>query len=312
MTISNRDLLRKATLTTTDMTAQGTSLTLQQATSFLRLAITPQVMLPDVRTVTSSAAKWQEAHIAMDSRIMRPGVQATRLSDADRVEPSTGQIEINTVLLRGEIPVSDEVMEDNIEQAGFGTTIMTMIADAAGRDFEELMISGSTSSSDSYLAQTDGWLARCQGTGANIYSAAPDGQDYQTIFLHMLQMLPSKYKRDRANMRFYVPVRLDENYRAALAGRGSPLGDALLTGTQPLVFQDVPIVPVPLWPVSNTNTSYILLTHRLNLYAGFHRTIRIETFRDPREGATSWVVTARIAPQVGYVPSTVTATGVAV
>lgn len=315
MALANEELLRKATFTTDALVAQGTSLSIEQVTTFLRLAITPQVMLPDVRTVTSAAARWQEAHIDFSNRVLRPGVQGARLADTDRSQPETEMIEIDTVLVRGEIPIADEVMEDNFEREGFGNTVMAMVAEASGRDIEDLMINGDTASSDPYYALTDGWLKRtAAAAGGNAINGSTYGDDYQALFLAMLQTLPAKYKRDKPNMRFYVPLSLEENYRASLAGRGTPLGDALLSGSQPLMFQDVAIVPVPL--VNTTNgtpqTGTVLLAHRLNLYAGFHRQIRMETWRDPREGATSWVVTARVAPAVGHPAATVQATSVQV
>lgn len=311
MGIANEELLRKATFTTDALVAQGTSLSIEQVTTFLRLAITPQVMLPDVRTVTSAAAKWQEAHIDFADRVLRPGVQGARLADADRVQPQTEMIEIDTVLVRGEVPIADEVMEDNFEREGFGNTVMAMVAEASGRDIEDLMINGDTTSGDSFYALCNGWLKLCQTGGSSVVNGATYGDDYQALFLSMLQELPAKYKRDKPNMRFYVPLSLEENYRASLAARGTPLGDALLSGSQPLMFQDVAIVPVPLLNISGT-TGTVLLAHRLNLYAGFHRQIRMETWRDPREGATSWVITARVAPAVGHPAATVVATSVQV
>jgi hypothetical protein len=310
VTIANEELLQKATYTTDALVAQGTSLSIEQVTTFLRLAITPQVMLPDVRTVTSAAAKWQEAHIDFASRVLRPGTQGTRLADADRVNPQTEMVEIDTVLVRGEVPISDEVMEDNFEREGFGNTVMAMVAEASGRDIEDLMLNGDTSSGDAYYALTDGWVKRLQGTGSNVLTGSTYGDDYQSLFLALLQQLPAKYKLDKPNMRFYVPLMLEENYRASLAGRGTPLGDAILSGSQPLMFQDVAIVPVPLLNVNSSNQGPVILAHRLNLYAGFHRQIRMETWRDPREGATSWVITARVAPNVGHVPATAIATNV--
>lgn len=313
MAISNEELLRKATLTTADFGGPGEApLTVEQVAQFLRLMITPQVMLPDVRVVTSNAAKWQESKIDFSGRVLRPGTEAARLADTDRYKPATGIVEISTVLVKGEIPVSDEVLEDNVERAGFSDTIMAMLAEAAGRDIEELFIRGDTASGDPFLALQDGWLKQAQGAGGNVYNASGDGQDYQAIFRSLLVQLPDRYKRDVDNMRFYVPKRLEEKYRDILAARGTPLGDLTLQGTGELRYQGILIKGVPLFPITagTPDTSYVLLTHRFNLYAGFRREIRIETFRDPREGATSFIVTARVNSQIAHVPATAIATNV--
>ena len=55
------------------------------------------------------------------------------------------------------------------------------------------------------------------------------------------------------------------------------------------------------------DTSAILLTNKNNLYAGFHRNMKFETWRDPREGATSFVVTARVDAKIAVPNATVLA-----
>lgn len=316
MTLSAQELLRKATLTTGDFGGAGEApLTIEQVEEFLRLAITPQVMLPDVRIVKSNAAKWQESKIDFSARIMKPGTEAERLPADKRVKGVTGIVEISTVLIRGEVPISDEVMEDQVERAGFGDTVMAMVAEGAGRDIEELFLKGDSDDSiighgevaGEYLRLVDGWLKQAQtGTGAHSYDATPDAQDYQLIFKKLLNALPDKYKRDSANMRFYVPKRLEETYRDILASRGTPLGDLTLEGGRELRYQTVLIKGVPLFPIKTgtPDTSWILLSHRNNLYGGFRREIKLETFRDPREGATSFIVTSRVDAKVAVVDAT--------
>jgi hypothetical protein len=99
--VNSAELLRKATLTATsggsgalagtqpsDFGGSGqAALSIEQVTQFLELMAADQVMLPDVRTVTSNASKWQESIIQFGSRIARPGVEATRLADVDRKKP---------------------------------------------------------------------------------------------------------------------------------------------------------------------------------------------------------------------------------
>jgi HK97 family phage major capsid protein len=314
MPLTNEELLRKATLDTTDFGGAGEApLSVEQVKQFLRVMITPQVMLPDVRTVTANANKWQESKIEFGSRVMKPGVEGTRLADADRVAPTTGIVEISTVLIRGEIPVTDEVMEDQVEQAGFGDTLVSMIAEAAGRDVEELFINGDTASGDAYLALQEGWLELVRNTG-NVVASAGFGQDYQEIFKQLLVAIPDRFKRDLQNFRFYVPQRLEEKYRDVLSARGTPLGDLTLTGTSELRYQGILIKGVPLMAIvaGTPDTSNILLTHRQNLYAGYRRMIKLESWRDPREGATSFVVTARVNSQCAHTPAAAIATSVSV
>ena len=306
--MTNEELLRKATHTLADFGGAGEApLTIEQVRQFLRLAITPQIMLPDVRTVTSNANKWQESKIDFSSRIMRPGIEGERLSDGNRVKPTTGIVEISTVLVRGEVPVTDEVLEDQVEQAGYADTLMAMIAEAVGRDLEELAINGDTTSGDAYLALLNGWIYQARnGTGANTYNGAGDAQDYQKIFRNLVNTLPDRFKRDIPNMRLYVPLRLEERYRDILANRGTPLGDLILMGNNEIRYQSILVKGVPMMTITagTPDTSNVLLTHRMNLYFGIRRAIRLESFRDPREGQTSFIVTCRADAEIAHIPAT--------
>jgi hypothetical protein len=55
-------------------------LSVEQVTQFIELMQAEQVMLADVRTVTSGAAKWQESIINFASRIAKAGTEGTRLA----------------------------------------------------------------------------------------------------------------------------------------------------------------------------------------------------------------------------------------
>lgn len=313
-TISNTELLEKADLTTADFGGAGEApLSVAQADQFIELLASDQVLLSDVRTVTSRAAKWQESILDFSARIARPGVESTRLATGDRVKPATGLIEINTTLIRGEVPVSDEVFEDNTAGQALTGSLERTIASRFGYDIEELLVQGDTGSGDTYLAQLNGWLKLAQGSGGHVVNVASIGQDYPTIFKQLLQNLPTRYKRNlTANFRYYAPVVLVEQYRDFLASRGTGLGDLALTTNNDLTYQGIKIVGVPSFPVTagTPDTSYILLSDKSNLIAGYRRAVTFETFRDPREGATSFVVTSRVAANIGWVPATCIATNV--
>jgi hypothetical protein len=52
----------------------------------------------------------------------------------------------------------------------------------------------------------------------------------------------------------------------------------------------------------------VLLVHPKNLYIGFRRQVKMETFRDPREGGTSFVVSVRTDTKLGHIDASVIAT----
>lgn len=313
MPISNEELLQKATMTTADFGGAGEApLSVEQVREFIKLMAADQVFLPDVRTVTASGAKWQESIVDFGGRITKPGVQGTRLSDSDRKKASTGSVEISTVLLRAEVPIVDEVLEDNVAEKGFANDLEVLIADQFGFDVEELLVNGDLASGDAYLAQLDGWIKQAQGPTGHVTNASSLGQDYQTIFKTLLGAIPNRHKRGlKQNGRFYVPVSLEENYRDILSARGTPLGDLSLTGDQQLKYQGIILKGAPSLEVNEAqSTCNVLLANRNNLYAGFKRSMTLETFRDPREGATSFVVTARVDAKIAIPDATAVATNV--
>lgn len=316
MSISNAELLRKATLTTSDFGGAGEApLSVEQVKQFLVLMAANQTFLPDTRTVTANANKWVESIVDFGGRITRGGAEATRLQESERAKPSTGNIEISTVLLRAEVPISDEAMEDNVAEEGFANDLESMIANQFGFDVEELLVNGDTSNgSDAYLALLDGWLKQAQESGGHVLDAATLGQDYQTIFKRLLMSIPNRFRGTlRQDGRFYVPQVLEDLYRDQLSSRGTPLGDFTLEdGAKTLRYMGIEIKGSATMNVAagTPDTSDILLTNRNNLYQGWRRQMTIETFRDPREGATSFIVTARVDAEVAIKEATAVAKNV--
>lgn len=298
MALPNDELLAKAVFDTTAFGGAGEApLAVEQVTQFIELLTADQAMLPDVRTVSSSAPKWQESVIDFSGRIAKPGTEGSRLASNDRTAPTTDLVEMNTVLIRAEVPITDEVMEDNVAGPGLQNTLERMVADRFGYDLEELFINGDTGSADAYLAQLDGWLKQAVDNGHAV-DATSLGQDYQTIFRQLINSLPDRHKRRlETDGRFYVPKRVETLYRDALANRETGLGDMSLTGNGELRYQGIKIVGVPNIAIA-ANVSHIMLAHAPNLYAGYQRKMKFESFRDPREGATSLLITARVDAKI--------------
>lgn len=332
MALSNQELLQKATLLTTDFGGAGQApLRIEAADRFITLMTNGQELLSDVQVVRHTASKWQQATIQFASRIMRPGVQATRLADADRAKPSTGMIEMSTVLVKGEVPVADEVFEDNLEGDAFANTLETLIADRAGYDLEELALGGDTAvaGTDAYLGLMDGWLKQMRAAGGHVTSFAADAMPaapsdsnpltlanyYRSVFRKLLLALPERAKRGiRQDGRFYVPTILVDLYRDALGGRPTGLGDMSLTDGGDVSYSGIPLKGVSTLPITagTPDRTQVFLTNRNNLYAGFRRQLSIESFRDPREGSTSFIITCRFDAKVADIDATATGTGVPV
>lgn len=315
MALSNDELLAKAVFDTSAFGgAEQAPLAIEQVTQFIELMTAGQDMLPDVQTKTSSASKWQESIIDFAGRIAYPGVSGTRNTTGQRSAPSTGIVEMNTVLLRAEVPVVDEVLEDNVAGPALAGSIERLIADRFGFDIEEMFINGVFSNTQTTsLDLLDGWLQQAQDLG-NVVAASSYGQDYQTVFKEMILNMPLRFlRRLEQDGAFYVPKRVEYIYRDILGAReDGSLGGVSLTSSNELRYQGILIKGVANNTVTSgsPDTATFLLGHKSNFYAGYQRAMKFETYRDPREGAMSFVVTARVDAKIAVPSAVVAATSV--
>jgi HK97 family phage major capsid protein len=292
--LKNTQYLEKATFTSGTDLASGGLLSPEQADAFLKIAVKASPVSAEAVVRTMNATKWEEATLSWGGRILRPGVEGDRLAVGDRVKPTAGKVELSTVLIKGEVPVTDEVMEDNVEKAGFADSIATYIAERSGEDLEDLFVRGDTDDSyvghgelaGEYLRLLNGIIKL--GKATNEYDAVGDGTDYPTVFDGLINLIGDEYRRDMTSFRLYVSPTVKEIYHSQIGNRGTVLGDSTLIGANVPPYKGIKIVQVPRMP-----SGFIQLIQPSNIYIGFNRKIKLERFRDPREGVTSFIVTVR-------------------
>jgi len=292
MPLSNRQLIEKADLALSDLAAANGILKPAHAKKFLRLVIKESVLLKMVTVVPMAAPKHPFSQAKIGSRVLRAGRESTALGAAERVKPDFTSVELDAKLCKGEIRLSDEQLEDNIEQGQFRQTVMSMMAAAVARDIEELIILGDTASADPFLSILDGVLKQAT---SNIVDAAgaPLNKDLLT---DMLKTMPKRYVKNKRSMRFFSSLDADFDYRNQLANRTTAVGDRVLEEDVPIIHSGVPIVPIPLFPEDLGTTgdqTTVLLTPPKNILVGFWRRVRFETGRDISEGTFKVVCTLR-------------------
>jgi hypothetical protein len=292
MTTPNRTLLEKADLAVADLTAGGGYLKPAQAKKFMRLLIKQSTLLQLATVAPMAAPKEEISRIKFGSRVLRPGREAVALTPAERSRPELSKIELDTKLFKAEVRLSDEVLEDNIEEGELRQTIMNMLSEAIARDMEEIVINGNTASPDAYLAQMDGMLVQAQSSVVDA-AGAPISKN---LLNDLIKALPSEYLRDKKAMRYLTSVDAELDYRNSLAERATAVGDKFLEGDAPVVYSGVPLQAIPMWPENlgaTADRTAILLTNPANVYVGIWRQIRVETDRDISEGVLKIVATLR-------------------
>lgn len=300
--MDNLTLLQKADVTLADVTSGGGVLNTEQSKSFVRKLIDAPTILKSARVVGMQSPTKQINKIGFGTRILKPGVSATALIQADRSKPTFTKIEMTAKEVKAEVRIPYDVMEDTIESAeaatngapnagpgGLRQTILDLIADRAALDLEELAILGDTSSGDAYLALMDGYMELAKDNG-NIYDHAGAAIS-KTAFKNAKKALPTKYLRDIKAMKHYVSHNQETDYRDTLADR--PNGDKYIEGMQDVVAYGSPVIPVALMPNANG-----LFTNPLNLIWGIWRKISLEFDKSITEGVYIIVLTARIATQI--------------
>ena len=289
-------LSQKADLALSELTANGGLLNPEQNDTFIRQLMDQPTMLRAVRTVPMNAPQMKINKINFGTRILNPATQTGGMEDngvndrwllkAQRASVQTEQVQLATKEVIAEVRIPYEVLEDNIEGGGLADTILAMIAERAAVDFEELLISGDTTSGDPFLALQDGILKQ---SSLNIVDAT--GQtSYINVFNNLKKALPTRFRRNLNVMNYFSSMDFESDYRVQLANRQTPGGDAWTTNGAPIPVMGVGLQGVALMPLGQ-----ILFANPQNFIFGIQRNVRIEQDRDIRSREVIIVLTARIA-----------------
>ena len=305
---SNNALFQKADITVADFQANGGYLEDEQAARFVRKLIKEPTILADVRTVEMRSPQMQINKVQFGSRIMRPAPSTgTALSASDRASVTTEQVLLTTFELIAEVRLPYDVLEDQIERVGtlgqhmdaggsalsggFRDTVVDLIAERAALDLEELAVNGDTASADTYLALNDGFLTETE-TNGNIADIA-GAKISKEAFKIGMQVLPTQYHRALAQMRHYVSVNQNIEYRDSLANRATGVGDSFVQGQQNPTPFGVPMSQVQTLPEDKG-----LFTNPMNLLMGIQRQVSMEFDKDIRTREYIIVLTTRLDFQV--------------
>lgn len=289
-------LSQRADLALADLTSNGGLLNPEQNDVFIRQLMDQPTILRAVRTVPMNAPEMKINKINFGQRILNPATQTGGMEDtgvndrwplkAQRAKIQTEQVQLNTKEVIAEVRIPYEVLEDNIEQGALADTILAMIAERAAVDLEELLISGDTTSGDSFLALQDGILKL---STLNIVDATGQTAHINT-FNNLKKALPTRFRRNLNQMAYFASMDFESDYRVQLANRLTPGGDAWTTGSGPIPVMGVGLQGVALMPLGT-----ILFANPQNFIFGVQRNIRIEQDRDIRSREVIIVLTARIA-----------------
>lgn len=286
----NRTILEKADLALSDL-LNGGELVPAQAQKFIRLLIKESVVMGMANVRAMKSKKELVEKIRFGGRVLRAGQEATPLPAADRSKPDLSKVELSAKLMKAQVNLNDETLEDNIEQGSLRQTVMELMGEAIARDLDELLVNGDDTSTDPFLALFDGMLVAASTNVVNGGSNAIASDDLKAA----IKAMPTEYIRNKKRLRFLTSVDAETDLRDTYAQRDTVGGDRFLQEDTPIMYSGIPIESVPLFPETQgpgTETSLLLLDPK-NILVGIWRKIRMETDKDIESGVLKIVASLR-------------------
>jgi hypothetical protein len=271
MTIPNEELVRKAVITAVDALTTSGKLNPAQQDRFLDYVVDETVLKHNARVIRFRNEQLDIDKIGIGRRAAMPKVEAA--DPGHRRGITTSKISILPKEIMVPVEISDTFADINLEGEQVKDHIMKMFAKRLGNDMEELYMLGNTLGpaileseyidngsatqyvKDGYLALQDGWslLANSghivDAAGANIGLS---------IFSQAIRAMPTKFRRNRKDLRWFISPDLAQIYMEKLSTRATALGDSAAGGNGVNPF-GIPMVEVPLWPFQAPVTEHITL-----------------------------------------------------
>lgn len=225
------------------------------------------------------------------SRVLNRGVEGTAPSEAQQSAPEFSKATWNAQEMVAEVPITVSAVEDAINRRNFVDMVLTLLANRAATDVEELMIKGDTASANSFFSLWDGMLVSAT---SNIHNAGGAVFDYDTAG-DAIRTMPPEFRR-RGMLRFMLDSNSEQFARDGLAARGTSMGDTHQTEYLPIRLSGIELLPSDVWPndlgLANNETE-IILASLDNVAVGVWRQMRIEQEYSARHRKASYILSLR-------------------
>jgi hypothetical protein len=269
-TISNEELVQKA-ITAADTLAASGKLNPAQSDRFIDYVIDETILAKNARTVRFRNESLDIDKIGIGKRAAMPKAEA--VDPGYRRGANTSKVTLTPSEIIVPFEIGDVFKEVSIEGDDVEDHLVRMFATQMANDIEELYINGDklgpaiiqsdilTGGSDTqyvkdnFMALQKGWSRLADSghivdaEGANIGLG---------IFSRAIRAMPTKFRRNKSQLRWFMSPDLWQVYIEKLASRATALGDAAAGGQEHGPF-GIPAVPVPLWDFQPITVEHIVL-----------------------------------------------------
>jgi len=290
--LGNAEIMKKVEMLSNELD-NGGLLPPKVARKFIVGAVSSAPLLRIMRTVMMTEPEQKFPKLTITGRVLHAAVESEAPPSADFVAPTTDEVVLTTKEMISVVPLSDSVLEDNVEGKALWNTVEGYMRKKVAVDVQDNFVNGDTTSADPDLALFDGLLRL-------ITSNTVDGlaADWDTaLAMQGMDAIPEEwYEADEAQLRWLGAFKTERKYRQSLTDRETNLGDFLLekkTGSSPL---GIPMVNIPRWPTNQSpgsRTTEALLNPK-QFVGGWHRNIRVEFERKALARKTYMVISLRV------------------
>lgn len=308
MKMTNEEILQKAAITTAEIASAG-RLNDAQADRFIDFVIDVTGLQGRVRVVRFRNDKMDIDKIGVGKRVAVPKKEAVDPGVRRKINTSKVTLQPEEIMVPWEL--SDEFVSENLEGEAVEDTIMRLMATQFSNDLEELYIQGDKLGPvkyeselvdggsptevivDTYLQLQNGWLTLAGASHVVDNASANIGNQ---VFSDMIVEMPSKFKRNKRNLKFFASDVTEQLYRNNLAARATALGDTATTSEVNLRPFGIELVPLALLPQTPLVTEHktlagvvaVSLKHK-NIVSGSELVVLQSVNANPRTPVTPFV-----------------------
>lgn len=260
MPIQNEELVtQKAAITAANALAASGKLNAKQADKFIDFVVDESTLAKMVRVARFRNDTLDIDKIGVGRRVAVPKNEA--VDPGTRRGITTSKVSLSPQVIMVPMEISDEFVETNLEGNSVTEHILRLFARQLSNDLEELQLHGNATGylgfegdivdggsetdvvKDSYLALFNGFLKLSDS--ANVVDAGGDPLSVG-FFRSMLSAMPTKFKRDKRNLRWLVPSELEEIWRERMSSRATSYGDSMVNGSGNITPFGIEMMSVPL------------------------------------------------------------------